>query len=33
MCDMAEDIYNLLRCPVENLGGINDTTIKEASNE
>jgi hypothetical protein len=27
MCDMAENLYNLLHCPVENLGGINDTTI------
>jgi len=34
MYDMVENLYNLLHCPVENLGGINDTiSIKEVSNE
>jgi hypothetical protein len=29
MCDMVENLYNLLRCPLENPGGINDTTINK----
>ena len=29
MCDVVEKLYNLLRCSVENLGGINDTTISK----
>jgi hypothetical protein len=29
MCDMLENLYNLLRCPIENLEGINDNTINK----
>jgi len=28
---MVENLYNLLRCTVENPGGINDNTINEDS--